>query len=181
MCQISKVFKQQPNQGLSNRESKPGWHQTRRKGGLLVLSWGAVLQHLCSANIVPMWQGDKRGGEGFFSGGQGRQKMKTNSSLRSDHFTAQFQTGSVHSKFIYGDRYFKCWWLSKALCMAIALSLKKTAKRTKQEVSLWATSNCSELHKSALSWNVPHKDALIPHTLNATTLNRIIRNGQFRL
>lgn len=180
MCQISKVFKQQPNQGLSNRESKPGWHQTRRKGGLLVLSWGAVLQHLCSANIVPMWQGDKRGGEGFFSGGQGRQKMKTNSSLRSDHFTAQFQTGSVHSKFIYGDRFQMLMALQGTLhgnCPFI----KKTAKRTKQEVSLWATSNCSELHKSGLSWNVPHKDALIPHAPNATTLNRIIRNGQFRL
>lgn len=35
MCQITKLFKQQPNQGLYNRESKTG---DRRKGGLLVPS-----------------------------------------------------------------------------------------------------------------------------------------------
>lgn len=58
--QTTKLFKQQLSQGFYEIESKTEWHQTRVREGLLVLSWGATLQHLCSANITPMWRGDVR-------------------------------------------------------------------------------------------------------------------------
>lgn len=50
---------------------------------------------------------------------------QTNQSARSDCCTVQFQTDDEHSRFIYSDGYFRCWWLSKVLCMAIALLFKK--------------------------------------------------------
>lgn len=51
--------------------------------------------------------------------------MKANQSLPSDRFAAQFQAGNECSKFIYSDKYFRCWWLSEVFHVAIALLFKK--------------------------------------------------------